>query len=243
MSEVGDGSVQLIVTSPAQDEFEVGVYQECFRVLRDDGAFVLNIGHPFTGRGAEADVGSDLERLQKRVEYPWLLAKLVGEITGFTLISDSMSWRHFGSKIPVDHVEHIATYDNVHEHFFIFAKSKLPKWKYAADVEKEVAAANFNIHPNIFLVNTQHLQTSTFSPWIIQWLIGDYTDEGDIVLDAQAGTAILGCVALAMGRKVVLYEKDAIRASCIEECIRGVEDTRRAGNKAMLKTDYGEYRL
>ncbi len=239
MEELADGSVQLIITTPDEEAFAVGIYKECLRVLREDGAFILNIGHPFITNSfiKSNEATSDLERLAWRAEYPWGLMRRVRDV-GFRLVSDVVSFRTAGSPVGFDPIEHRATYDNVHEHFFIFAKSKLPKWRH-----EDVATDKVNIHANVFAVGMQKSQAHAFSPQVVSQFVGDYTDEGDLVLDPQAGSAMLSCVAFAMGRNVILYELEAERVQNIEDSMRNVERELKAGRRVVLATEYGEYQL
>lgn len=233
MSEVPDESIQLILTSPTQlplispeqghpvIPFLEDAYRECFRVLSKTGVFVFNVGHPDTDSStmkALHPAMSQLEIQEFRTMYPYHLAWVMCEL-GFVLISDSLSYRDEGSQVRVDPAEHAVTFNNIHEHYFIYAKAGgNPKWLPAREGPEQ------KVRSNLFSFHAQNgVRAEMFDEYIIRRFLTCYTEPNDWVLDIFAGSGVFGFLAFLTGRNVILYERDVEQADKLTAAFQELE--------------------
>ncbi len=172
------------------------VFREVYRVTRNDGVFLLNIG---TLHVAKEGVGHGLFRLlgDKTMHslYPYIVAETVLQTTEFSLERD-LVW----VKPNIGSSDRIV---NNYEHFFLFTKQE--DYKFVPARKRWHITAGF-VLPMVELAKPG--QPTPFDSKVTQHLLEAFTDQGDTVLDPLAGTGTLGAEAVRMGRNAVLYELD-----------------------------------
>ncbi len=170
------------------------VFREVYRVTRNDGVFLLNVG---TLHVAEQGVGNGIFRLlgDKTMHnlYPYILAETVLQTTEFSLERD-LIW----VKPNIGSSDRIV---NNYEHFFLFTKQH--DYKFLPASQGMRIAAGF-LMPMVELAKPG--EPTPFDSKVTQHLLKTFTEQGDTVLDPLAGTGTLGAEAVRMGRNAVLYE-------------------------------------
>lgn len=219
MSELGDGSVALIITSPpywnkvefndvlskakTADEFFAlmdPIVEECARVLMPSGKFALNWGEPIgEGKGEnyyeEVYVHRWIELFKKHGLK--LYAKIIWHKNPFYAIA--MDRVRYDDAVKADAKVHLNW-----EWLLIFRKDgptregntgiTYEEWKNWTDAVWYIQAAQ----------SVRNL--AVFPDELVERIIKLYSFPGDIVLDPFAGTGTTLSVAKKLGRKAVGYE-------------------------------------
>jgi DNA modification methylase len=218
MDEVPDESIQMILTSPDQCSVAdiIDIVRECYRVLKNDGVFFIQLGHPFF----------TLERFHG-VLYPY--HHLIGIMNGtdFKIKNDIVIVKEgvgFSEDEYSEEEFHNLLYPR-HEHLLMFTKSdnfKINKqcldekgkylmsdvWQLRIAEETKEMAWLFS---QIVDWEDEHKLKDIPTPFykdICMLTMLLTTDEGDTVLDAACGTGTLGVVAEAFNRNFIGYDID-----------------------------------
>lgn len=245
LRKLESNGIQCIVTSPPywslrnyDDMNQIGaeetiqeylenlcnVFEECMRVLKDDGVLWVNIGDmyaaPLTGNvksekqktntGSLAQSGKEKVKraswkkqgmqMKEQIGLPWMFAFEMRK-RGW-LVRQEIIW-HKPNPMP-ESVRDRAT--KATESVFMFTKSK--KYKF------DLCGLNYNneregnVH-NVWYVTPSKYKGAhfaTFPPKLIEPCILSSTEAGDIVLDPFAGSGTTGAVAMKHGRKSVMIE-------------------------------------
>ncbi len=228
LQRLPSGAVQSIVTSPPYwglrdyniaDQIGhethlpqfiaklVSVFNECHRVLRDDGTLWLNIGDGYTSgnRGWRApDKKNPARAMNVRPDtppgmkpkdlmgIPWRLAFALQD-AGWYMRADIV-W-HKPNAMP-ESVKDRPT--RAHEYLFMFSKSE----KYYYDREA-VLEPNGRNRRSVWSINTQPFpgaHFATFPPKLIEPCIKASSKPDDFVLDPFFGSGTVGLVASQLGR-------------------------------------------
>jgi site-specific DNA-methyltransferase (adenine-specific) len=231
LSAMPEGCVQSVVTSPpywslrdygigGQIGLEGSVYsfiealgelfEQVWRVLRDDGTMWLNIGDSYTsgGRTWRAPDKKNVARAMSTrpptpaglkpkdlIGVPWRLALALQE-RGWYLRSDII-WNK-----PNAQPESVADRPTrSHEYVFLFSKSE--RYKYNTNA---VPGPNGRRQRSVWDVKTQAYPAArghfaTFPPALVDPCISLSTDEHDLVLDPFAGSGTCALVSATMQRR------------------------------------------
>ncbi|MEZ0364179.1 MULTISPECIES: DNA-methyltransferase [Mycobacterium] len=231
LSAMPEGCVQTVVTSPpywslrdygidGQIGLEDSVYafidalaelfEEVWRVLRDDGTMWLNIGDSYTsgGRTWRAPDKKNVARAMSvrpptpdglkakdLIGVPWRLALNLQE-RGWYLRSDII-WNK-----PNAQPESVTDRPTrSHEYVFLFSKSE--RYKYNV---KAVEGPNGRRLRSVWDVKTQAYRAAsghfaTFPPALIEPCVTLSSDEGDLVLDPFMGSGTSALVAGTLKRR------------------------------------------
>jgi site-specific DNA-methyltransferase (cytosine-N4-specific) len=256
LTSMPDSSVQTIVTSPPywslrdygidgqlglEESVEqfikrlVQVFDQAFRVLRDDGVLWLNIGDSYTSGGRTwraPDRKNPARAMQTRpptpdglkskdlIGVPWRLAFAL-QAAGWYLRSDIV-WNK-----PNCQPESVRDRPT-HSHEYVFLLSKSERYKYRVDA---VTGPNGRRMRTVWDVKTQAYPEAsghfaTFPPSLVEPCVLTSTDENDVVLDPFAGSGTALIVASQLGRRFVGIElnpeyidlaRNRLAASGIEE--------------------------
>ncbi len=175
------------------------LWQELYRVLKQDGVFILNIGTPSIS--PPESMGGGLLRLfgpSLPVLYPYLMVEHILHTTGFELEND-LVWVEPNLQ-PLPGVKKLRVMGN-YEHFFLLAKAS--DYKFIPERSGWCITGGFVMPVTIM---PEPGQPRPFEPAVVRHLVESFTEEGDIVLDPLAGTGTLGAEAVRMKRNAVLYE-------------------------------------
>ena len=225
MSEIGDGVVDLVVTSPpywnlkdyehpdqiGQEDYAsyLGrldrVWQECYRVSTERGILAVNVN----------------TRRHRKVFYP-IAFDLAQSITGWVLI-DIVIW-YVPNALPQPHWYLDKVHDNKFEFVLVFAKdysydytfnkvrvkqkyrdrdSRLEKYHAEGRGIGNVIRIPSYRPPTVRKLN-YHL--AAFPEELPYYLIHTYTNPGDLVLDPFVGSGTTLKVARNLGRRGMGYE-------------------------------------
>lgn len=238
-----DKSIATIVCSPAykgmrdygDDPTELGAektkeeyvknlithFNECHRLLKDDGSLFVNIGEGIEGKGYQGVV-------------PLFVVEMLK--TGLWTMNDEILW---AKRNPV--YTEGNRFVRSHEYIYQFVKSDTEGFKYNSNIypfiKDEETKCVYGIngdHPKIlsFLelrdntfytnvantgklrklcrnVNLPMVHTATFPLSVPALLILLTTDEGDTVMDIFGGTNVTGEACILLERKYIGYEKYA----------------------------------
>lgn len=234
MAEVGDSSIQLIVTSPPYfnvkdygidnigsiNEYEIylkmmyQVFKECYRVLEDGRYICVNI----------CDIISGSKKYPIPCHYVGLLQK-----TGFEY-RDDIIWKKpkGGSKYSSGAMKRFGTLiqnpypmyyhpNNIYEHILVFRKGKFD-YKKISKEEKKLAKLDieyikcrwnsdiWEMNPETKNAYTKDTHPAMFPEELPEALIKLYTYEGETVLDPFLGSGTTSKVAKILNRNSVGYE-------------------------------------
>lgn len=215
MGELGDGEVDLIVTSPPEwdityvreEGYQVDmpffVLSEIQRVLKPGGFLVYNMGNKMLDPTDNQDI--DMQMYFK-IAYPSISAWTLYKHTDFILVADIIGYFE-GEASKIEPYPDVAAnqFGNRYEHWFIFAKDT---WRLRRGGL-----------PNLVQMGTPSSFTDTAT---LEKLIMFLSEKGDLVLDPFAGTGTVGMVALALGRRAVLYDVDPEMIPPVKERIPNV---------------------
>lgn len=213
--------VQCIVTSPgyfgnhrwkkepldSYMERHLLIYKECYRVLKEDGVFFLNISDMFNPR---------------EKQYLNLPAKVDAQMReiGFKMPQPPIIWLKDTAMSNKTRLQH------VWEHILIYSKSTNPKFykerlrvpsKYNKQRRFDTTGTATKAMPNVWHINkvfadgrkNSKVHSCPFPTKLVANALTLSTDEGDVVLDPLCGAATVCYVAKEMGRKWVGVEIDA----------------------------------
>jgi DNA modification methylase len=191
----------------------VKVFQEVWRVLRDDGTVWLNIGDSYTSGGRTwraPDRKNPVRAMSVRpptpeglkpkdlIGIPWRLAFAL-QAAGWFLRADII-WNK--PNCQPESVKDRPT--RSHEYLFLLSKSE----KYVYDSNAKRGPNNRNLR-TVWDINTQathEAHFATFPASLVEPCIGASTRPGDVVLDPFIGSGTTGLVALASNRRFVGIE-------------------------------------
>jgi DNA modification methylase len=226
MSELGDGSVRLAVTSPpywnlktygaadaeiGQEDYECylgrldAVFTECARVVADDGILVVNVN----------------SRRVKGRFYP-IAMDVVRRMTSWKLIQHAIWYVPNALPQPSAYIDRL--FDHKFEDLLVFAKD----YEYAhtfnkARVAQKYATADPRAHKRhpggrclgdvIRIpayrpptVKSMNYHVAAFPDELVYLLVTVFSDPGDVVLDPFLGSGTTLKVALQTGRAGVGFE-------------------------------------
>jgi len=189
------------------------IFQQVYRVLREDGTLWLNIGDSYTSGGRRwraPDRKNPVRAMNVRpptpaglkpkdlIGVPWRLAFALQEV-GWYLRADII-WNK--PNCQPESVKDRPT--RSHEYLFLFSKSDRYLYDY-----KEVRGPNGRNVRTVWDINTRanrDAHFATFPPELVQPCIQLGSKEGDLVLDPFIGSGTTGLVALNLGRRFVGVE-------------------------------------
>lgn len=199
-----EGSVYVFIDALAD------IFEQVWRVLRDDGTMWLNIGDSYTsgGRTWRAPDKNNVARAMSirpptpdglkpkdLIGVPWRLALRLQE-RGWYLRSDTI-WNK-----PNAQPESVADRPtNSHEYVFLFSKNERYKYDVTA-----VPGPNGRRLRSVWDVKTQAYSAAgghfaTFPPTLVEPCVALTTEPGDLVLDPFAGSGTSALVAGVLQRR------------------------------------------
>lgn len=208
-----DGQIGLEESLPQYINKLVTVFSECKRVLRDDGAFWLNIGDGYTSgnrRWRAPDKKNPARAMSTRPDtpeglkpkdllgVPWRLAFALQD-DGWYLRSEVI-W-HKPNAMP-ESVKDRPT--RAHEHLFMLTKNE----KYYYD-RQAVLEDNGRNRRTIWNVNTEAYPGAHFASFptkLIEPCMLASSRPGDFILDPFFGSGTVGVVAESLARKYIGIE-------------------------------------
>jgi len=234
MSELSDGSVDLIVTNAPEwtiirysikdKRMDPAYYikipreilYECYRVLREGGFLIWNVGFRSLMTIDYLDHKDTRAKLFSKHMYPYINAYTIVSWTPFILVGTVINtYRHRGriEKQDADTDKPRQLY-SAYEHWLMFSKGLdweiKGKWSNVLETELSEFEMNEDIVKRFI---------DAFSPW------------GGLVLDPFCGSGTVGKVALENGRRAVMYEVEGKNVPRIREKVPGVEIVRVKGEK------------
>lgn len=250
LQRVPDGVVQCCVTSPpywslrnyhiagqiglepSLDDYIgnlVEVFEEVYRVLRNDGTLWLNIGDSYTSGGRKwraPDKKNPVRAMDVRpptpkglkakdlIGVPWRLAFALQQ-AGWYLRADTI-W-HKPNCQP-ESVKDRPT--RSHEYLFLFSKSERYLYNHEA-----VRGPNGRNARTVWDINTKaypDAHFATFPPELVQPCIELGSQEGDLILDPFIGSGTTGYVALNLDRRFLGIELNPEYIRLAENRLNGV---------------------
>ena len=238
MHEIPDNTIQLIVTaidervwasvveSRAANIVPFKIILECYRVLKQDGVFVLNIGKPVLNNPLYKALKQQSRLQEPHLLFPYSLAQDIELSTCFDLRFDFTTIKEIKPNtetfIPIKNgvVPKLDFTDApIHllcniEYWFVFSKGTKIKLNesFLPKTLPKGTSQDIYMLPLAYVVPsmTKYNQPipSPFNEIVLHMLLRLFTDEGDTVLDPCAGTGTLGKVALKLKRKPIMYETD-----------------------------------
>ena len=235
MKELGDKSVQLVVTSPpyfnvkdygvknigSEDDFGEyllmmqAVFDECYRVL-DDGRYAcINISDVISGQ-EKYPIPAQYVHLLQRSGFEYREDIIWKKPSGVGANGAGGAGKRFGVFIQHPYPMYYFP-NNTFEHILVFRKGKFDYKKLTAEDKKEAeisldeAQARWKtdiweMHPETKNQYSGESHPAMFPEELPEAFIRLYTYPGEVVLDPFLGSGTTTKVAHALGRKSVGYE-------------------------------------
>ena len=237
MSLVGDESVKVCVTSPPYfrrksyetqyktyeeyREYLVSVWNECKRVLKNDGLLFVNIGDSFENQFKSHDIAKD-----------------IAERCGFNLVQ-TVVWVK-GHHSPVQGTKHL---NHLFEYIFIFSKSEpsgynlnrlaigIP-YKDKSNIGRwKVARQDLRCRGDVWYINyetvqahSQKLHEAIFPKELPETCIKlGSAEAGDLILDPFLGSGTTILAANELGHPSIGYEINKEYEKIIKKKLSGLE--------------------
>lgn len=206
----------------------VDVFQEVWRVIRDDGTLWLNIGDSYTSGGRTwraPDRKNPVRAMSVRpptpdglkpkdlIGIPWRLAFAL-QASGWYLRADNI-WNK--PNCQPESVKDRPT--RSHEYVFLFSKSE----RYVYDHQAVRGPNNRNLR-TVWDINTQAYREAhfaTFPTALVEPCVAAGSRKGDLVLDPFLGSGTSGVVALALERRFVGIELNPDYVRIAEQRLNG----------------------
>jgi len=220
LKSFGSGTVQTVISSPeywgnsrwyktSLDDFlaeQRRVFQECFRVLKDDGTMFINVYDHF------------IPEEKQYLNVPAKLDAIIRDI-GFLSPQPVIFWVRDTSLPAPKKIQSLVEY--------IFVYSKIPnpkldreklrtKAKYNKDRRLDKTGTATKPMPNVWEINKvfadgrehKKIHSCPFPPKLVENCLLLATDEGDVVLDPFLGSGTSCYVAKGMNRQYIGIEID-----------------------------------
>ena len=224
-------------TEPTPEEYVdrlAGVFDEVYRVLRDDGTLWLNLGDTYCGGGGFSP-NSPTNRYRGRqskaskagrrpvppgyqskdlVGIPWMVAfelRRRGWILRCDVIWDKPdAWGNWAHDRPT----------RSHEYLFLFSKSK--KYRYDPEVIREAAVMGTKHRRSVWSIPKSRYRgnhSATFPEKLVERCILASTKPNQIVIDPFMGSGTTGVVARRLGRFFTGFD---INRDYVKEAMRRI---------------------